>query len=105
MENWEQLVSSHSSFKDLRHAVLEGDEEQIKLHLKGGIDPNFQPFDTNPLFEAIRAGQIVSVKTLIRHGADPHIKEVATGKTAEEVALDEGEEEIAAYISNFVRYS
>lgn len=104
MESWNQLVSSHCNFQELRTAVVEGDEERILFHLRGGIDPNFQPFDTNPLFEAIRAGQINSVKTLIRNGADPRVKEVSTGMTAEEVAVDEGQCEIAAYINLMLRY-
>lgn len=104
MENWNELVTSHSNWQDLRSAAIQGDEEQIRLHLRGGTDPNFQPFDTNPLFEAIRAGQINSVKVLIQNGADPRIKEVSTGMTAGEVAIQEGQNEIAEYINMMVRY-
>ena len=104
MESWNHLVSSHGNWQDLRSAAVDGDEEQIILHLRGGIDPNFQPVGTSPLFEAIRAGQINSVKVLIRNGADPRIKEVSTGMTAEEVALHEGQDEIAEYINMMIRY-
>jgi len=104
MENWNQLVTSHGNWAEFRNAAMEGDEEKIRLHLAAGIDPNFQPFDTNPLFEAIRAGQINSVKLLIRNGADPRIREVSSGMTAEEVALHEGQDEIADYINLMLRY-
>lgn len=104
MEAWDQLVTSHGNWKDFRTAVTHGDEEQIMAHLRGGIDPNFQPIDTNPLFEAIRAGQLNSVKILVRNGADPRVKEVATGMTAGEVALHEGQDEIAEYINMMLRY-
>lgn len=104
MESWNELVSSHGNWQDFRKACIEGEDEQIKLHLRGGIDPNDQPFGTNPLFDAIRAGQLSSVKTLIRNGADPRLKEVSTGMTAGEVALHEGQSDIAEYINMMVRY-
>lgn len=104
MEKWSQLVSSHGNYKDLRRAVQESDEDRILLHLRAGVNPNDQPIDTNPLFDAIRAGQLQSVKVLIRNGADPRVKEVATGMSAGEVALHEGQDDIAEYINMMLRY-
>lgn len=104
MENWSELVSSHGNWKGFCDAAVNGDDQALERHLRGGVDPNYQPFDTNPLFEAIRAGQLNSVKILIRNGADPRIKEVSSGMTAGEVASAEGQTDIADYINMMVRY-
>ena len=104
MENWNELVTSHGNYQDLCNAAIQGNDEQLRLHLRGGIDPNFQPQDTNALFKAIRAGQLTSVKVLIQSGADPCIKEVSTGMTAQEVARHEGQNEIEDYITMMIRY-
>lgn len=104
MENWNELLTSHSNYQDLFTAAIQGNDEQLRLHLQGGIDPNFQPQDTNALFKAIRAGQLTSVKILIQSGADPCIKELSTGMTGQELAHYEGQNEIEDYINMMIRY-
>lgn len=66
--------------------------------LREGGNPNFRrtPFDVTPLAAAITKGSFKSVKALIDSGAS--VNALLDGKDAYELAVSQGEEEIAKYL-------
>jgi len=76
-------------WKEMFYAVQDGDLELIRVHLKQGIDPNFQHPEVLclPLVESARLGLVEIAKLLLEYGADPELKAAWEGRNALETAL------------------
>merc|ERR1711924_111193 len=57
--------------------------------------------NTTPLHEASEGGSLAIVKYLIGKGADPTLKR-SNGKTAYDLAVDEGHDGVANYLKQFI---
>lgn len=86
-------------YRTLYIAVQKGDAEDVRRHIRTGIDIN-EVNDTyrwTPLHKAASMGHLEIVQILLESGADPNPKD-KWGKTALEQAEAEGHAEVAALI-------
>jgi len=65
-------------WKEMFHAIQQGDIDLVDYHLETGVDPNYQhpEFLAAPLVESIRFNQLEITKLLLENGADPTISEI-----------------------------
>jgi len=79
---------SGGNWKEMFRGVELGDIHLVEYHLKCGVDPNYQhpEFMASALVESIRHNHLAIAKLLLKHGADPKVKEIFGGDTPLSVA-------------------
>ncbi len=81
----------------LTKAVQRGEMSLVRRLLDMGVDPNAAADGRTPLMVAAEHGYTDMVQLLLAHGADPAAKDAA-GRTAGEIALDQGFTRAAAVL-------
>eukprot|EP00092_Neocalanus_flemingeri_P108905 GFUD01139896.1.p1 GENE.GFUD01139896.1~~GFUD01139896.1.p1 ORF type:complete len:457 (+),score=101.89 GFUD01139896.1:159-1373(+) len=73
-------------------------KEVVQTLLRAGADPSSQNrYGLTPLFECVKLGQLDFISLLLKHGADPHVKEFEAGFNVVSLAsavLIENKEEV-----------
>jgi hypothetical protein len=84
----------------LYNTCFRGHVDVIEFLLEKGVNINAQAGEskTSALMIAAESGQVEAVKTLIRHGADPHLKN-SHGETALIIANKYGKKGVVAILS------
>lgn len=75
----------------------EGALGATKFFLEHGVDPNKSTSKGPPLHLAAILGRVEVISCLLEHGADPSVR--LFGKTAADVAEEEGNAEIASLLA------
>lgn len=79
---------SGGDWKAMFKGIQENDIDLVRFYLRSGIDPNYQhpEYMALPLAESVRYGNLEITEVLLENGADPRIKEMASGMTTIEIA-------------------
>lgn len=95
---------SGGDWKEMFRAIQTGDINLVEYYLKIGIDPNYQhpEFLASPLIESIRYDQLEITRLLLKHKADPTVKEIESGETPLSVARLKDNKEMIQLLNSFI---
>ena len=90
-----QLLCDHGlPLSDINKIKYQDFPQEYHLNMYSGIG--------TPLHNAVRVGNLDTIKWLVDHGADPLVKD-PLGQTALELAMDKGKTEIIDYLTRSSR--
>jgi len=98
-QSLEQLDVAYTAQAFIR-SIQNQDKKQVQLFLQAGMDPDEKVLVQTggylyPLLEAVRAGSVGVVTTLLQAGANANVRDLNLKESALEIAVHQGMENIA----------
>ncbi len=92
-------------WKEMLYAAEKGDAPLVEYHLRMGEDPNYRhpEFLTTPLIVAVETNQYEVAKLLLKHGADPNIKDCFTDLSPIDLAKSMGSKELSTLFDTHLK--